>query len=322
MLTPLGATSNSTRFKTPIVEPYHEHNSNEQESQFVKRDLLATLLCFGLARSLTAQTPQMNTVQPEGGKIGAVLRVYGAYLGKAGVDEVYLTDHILDMKVKILDQKDDMIEFRIPPSVKPGRLQLVVKTSGKQPLLLEQPAYIRVEEPTAQHEIVNSNGLPDTHLGQAPAPILSTARGALTVDHPASQTRSTGLPPLSAGRLIWTGTLQKNALLSFSPTGASAGVLNGRLPGFPVKISIQPVELVDGGIAVYSKDRQRWGSSESPSAWNGWKVVVRDGDSKRIAQVNILEAPGPGNDWKHLVLRNGNRNVFVVVVEWQRVAEQ
>ena len=27
------------------------------------------------------------------------------------------------------------IEFRTPPSVKPGRLQLLVKTTGKQPLL-------------------------------------------------------------------------------------------------------------------------------------------------------------------------------------------
>ena len=55
------------------------------------------------------------------------------------MDEVYLTDHTFDMKVKVLDQTDDSIEFRIPPFVKPGRLQLVVKTAGKEPLLLEQP---------------------------------------------------------------------------------------------------------------------------------------------------------------------------------------
>jgi hypothetical protein len=119
--------------------------------------LLATLICFGLAGSLSAQAPQMNNVQPGGGKIGAVLRVHGVYLDKTKVDEVYLTDHTLDMKVKVLDQKDDVIEFRIPPSVKPGRLQLLVKTPGKQPLLLEQPVYITVEEPKETTEIASSS---------------------------------------------------------------------------------------------------------------------------------------------------------------------
>jgi len=118
---------------------------------------LATLICFGLAGSLSAQAPQMNNVQPDGGKIGAVLRVHGVYLDKTKVDEVYLTDHTLDMKVKVLDQKDDVIEFRIPPSVKPGRLQLLVKTPGKQPLLLEQPVYITVEEPKETTEIASSS---------------------------------------------------------------------------------------------------------------------------------------------------------------------
>ena len=119
--------------------------------------LVTTLFCFGLAGSLSAQAPQMNNVQPDGGKIGAVLRVHGIYLGKAKVDEVYLTDHTFDMKVKVLDQKDDVIEFRIPPSVKPGRLQLLVKTTGKQPLLLEQPVYITVEEPKETTEIASSS---------------------------------------------------------------------------------------------------------------------------------------------------------------------
>ena len=118
---------------------------------------LTSLFCFGLAGSLSAQAPQMNTVQPGGGKIGSVLRVQGLFLDKSKVDEVYLTDHTFDMKVKVLDQKDDVIEFRIPPSVKPGRLQLLVKTTGKQPLLLEQPVFITVEEPKETTEIASSS---------------------------------------------------------------------------------------------------------------------------------------------------------------------
>jgi hypothetical protein len=109
--------------------------------------VVLSLLCFAGAASLAAQVPVMNKVLPGSGKIGSVLRIQGAFLGKAKVDEVYLTDHTFDMKVKVLDQTDDSIEFRIPPSVKPGRLQLLVKTAGHEPLLLEQPVYITVEEP-------------------------------------------------------------------------------------------------------------------------------------------------------------------------------
>jgi hypothetical protein len=109
--------------------------------------LSLSLFCIGAAASLSAQVPVMNTVQPESGKIGSVLRIRGVFLDKTKVDEVYLTDHTFDMKVKVLGQTDDFIEFRIPPSVKPGRLQLLVKTAGRQPVLLEQPVYITVEEP-------------------------------------------------------------------------------------------------------------------------------------------------------------------------------
>ena len=63
-----------------------------------------------------------------------------------------------------------------------------------------------------------------------------------------------------------------------------------------MKISVQSAELVEGGIAVYSKDRKRWGTREPPSGWNGWNVVVHDWDPKRVAEVNVIEAPGPLNE--------------------------
>ena len=112
--------------------------------------LVLSLLCF--AGALTAQVPVMNKVVPESGKTGSVLKVQGTFLGKAKVEEVYISDHTFDMKVKVLDQTDDSIAFRIPPFVKPGRLQLLVKTAGKEPVLLEQPLYITVEEAKATLE--------------------------------------------------------------------------------------------------------------------------------------------------------------------------
>jgi len=119
----------------------------------MRLSLIGSLLAFGIAGSLAAQVPQMSTVTPQSGKIGAVLRVHGIYLNKEKVDEVYLTDHTFDMKVKVLDQADGFIEFRIPPSVKPGKLQLLVKTAEKQPKLLEQPVYVTVEEPKEAGEV-------------------------------------------------------------------------------------------------------------------------------------------------------------------------
>ena len=124
--------------------------------------LVLPLLCLPLASSLagpplSTQTPQMRSVQPGNGKVGSVLRVHGVYLGKTMVDEVYLTDHTFDMKVKVLDQSDDSIEFRIPPSAKPGRLELLVKTTGKEPVLIEQPVYITVEEPKDTTELATAS---------------------------------------------------------------------------------------------------------------------------------------------------------------------
>jgi hypothetical protein len=125
--------------------------------------LLLSLLCLAGAASLPAQVPLMNKVQPDNGKIGSVLRIHGVFLDKNKVDEVYLTDHTFDMKVKVLDQTEDSIEFRIPPSVKPGRLQLLVKTAGKQPLLLEQPVFITVEEPKETLEATTASPGTGTH---------------------------------------------------------------------------------------------------------------------------------------------------------------
>lgn len=113
------------------------------------RSLIPQLALFsiGLAPCLSGQqVPQMTSVNPGAGKIGSVLLVTGVHLDKTKVDEVYLSDHTLDMMVKVLEQSEGAIKFRVPPSVSPGRLQLVVKTTGKDPMILEQPVYITVEE--------------------------------------------------------------------------------------------------------------------------------------------------------------------------------
>jgi hypothetical protein len=107
---------------------------------------ILTFLIF----AASTQAQQLDGVRPDSGKVGSVLRIRGADLDKTKVDSVYLSDQTLDMMVKVLNQTDDFIEFRIPPSVKPGKFQLVIKTAGKKPSILEQPFYIKVEEPTVE----------------------------------------------------------------------------------------------------------------------------------------------------------------------------
>ena len=108
--------------------------------------LVLGLASIAMAASAAAQVPVMHKVVPESGQIGSVLKAQGVALGKADIDEVYLSDHTFDMKVKVLSQTADAIEFRIPPFAKPGRFQLVIKTAGKEPLIMEQPVYVTVEE--------------------------------------------------------------------------------------------------------------------------------------------------------------------------------
>ena len=103
-------------------------------------------LCAGIAGRASAQAPQMQTIEPGKGKVGSVLVVKGVYLDKRRVDEVYLSDHTLDLMVKVLEQSESSIKFRIPPSVKPGKLQLVVKTPGDDAMMLEQPVWVTVED--------------------------------------------------------------------------------------------------------------------------------------------------------------------------------
>ncbi len=127
--------------------------------------LVLSFLCSAGAASLFAEVPFMQKVQPDNGKAGSVLKIDGAFLGKNSVEEVYLSDHTFDLKVKVLNQSDNSIEFRIPPFVKPGRLQLVVKTAGKEPMILEQPVYVTVEEPkeTLQATATNQPPANGTH---------------------------------------------------------------------------------------------------------------------------------------------------------------
>jgi hypothetical protein len=121
--------------------------------------------------------------------------------------------------------------------------------------------------------------------------------------------------PFASGRLIWTGHLPKRSILSMSAAGASLGYLNGWLPQARVHVEVRPAELIEGGIVIFTKDQSL--RSESPSLSNGWNTVLYKLDAARASELEVLEPPGPVNDWNHLMLRNGARSLSVIVVDWR-----
>jgi hypothetical protein len=108
--------------------------------------MFSTVSCFA---AVDGDAPQMNTMSAKSAKPGDIIEITGVGLEAAKVDEVYLTDHKFDMKVKVLEQKDTAIKMRVPPFAKPGRMQLLVLTKGDEPKLLEQPLYLLIEDPNA-----------------------------------------------------------------------------------------------------------------------------------------------------------------------------
>jgi hypothetical protein len=94
--------------------------------------------------------PQMTGASAKTAKPGDVIDISGLGLSSKAIDEVYLTDHKFDMKVKLLEQTDKLIKFRVPPFAKPGRMQLLMLTTGEAPQLLEEPVYILIEEPSTE----------------------------------------------------------------------------------------------------------------------------------------------------------------------------
>ena len=122
------------------------------------------------------------------------------------------------------------------------------------------------------------------------------------------------------GRVIWTGDLARNALLTLSPAGASMGWANGKLPGFPITVSAHAAQLVEGGIQVYSGDEKNASHAEPPSAENGWNTVVFKYDPKNAPDIHIVVGPNASNSWNQLVIQNGKKPVSVIVIDW-RAAE-
>jgi hypothetical protein len=119
--------------------------------QMRKSSLAAVLFALAATTAAFAQStlPQMQAVDPASAKIGDVVTVTGDNLDQTVVAALYLTNGKEDFKVEITEQSATAIKFKVPSTVKTGRLALMVLTKGKDAKLIEEPVKVLIEAPIA-----------------------------------------------------------------------------------------------------------------------------------------------------------------------------
>jgi len=133
--------------------------------------------------------PQMTDISQKTAKPGDVITVSGLGLSTTNVDEVYLTDHKFDMRVKVLEQTDTAVKFRVPPFAKPGRMQMLFLSKGNEPKLLEQPVYLLIEDSDAAI-VATAKPAPEPAKTEAAAPAKTQDKTEEKTETPAPKTEA------------------------------------------------------------------------------------------------------------------------------------
>jgi hypothetical protein len=111
--------------------------------------LLLPMMVFGASavdpKAQPIATPLMRVVEPSSAKVGVEVVVTGDNLGKENVAEVYLTAAKQNFKVVVISQAEKEIKFKVP-NVKPGPYKLLVLMKSVEPLFIEEPVRLVVEE--------------------------------------------------------------------------------------------------------------------------------------------------------------------------------
>lgn len=167
----------------------------------MSRIVAGCLLFVATVLSLQAgEIPMARSAEPRTGSPGTIIVVNGAFLDKGRVEDVYLTDHRFDLKVKVLEQDGEHLKIRIPPFAKPGRHQLLFLThSQEKSVYLEQPVYVLVEEAAeAAAAPEPASAAPVALAGAAPPPVPEHAATVTDESHhitPASARTDAATPP-------------------------------------------------------------------------------------------------------------------------------
>jgi hypothetical protein len=91
-------------------------------------------------------TPLMRVVEPGTAKVGDEVLVTGDNLGERYVAEIFLTTAKDSHKVQVLSQEDKSVKIKVPPGVKPGVYRITVLIKSADPVLIEEPVRLVIEE--------------------------------------------------------------------------------------------------------------------------------------------------------------------------------
>jgi proteasome lid subunit RPN8/RPN11 len=163
--------------------------------------------------------------------------------------------------------------------------------------------------------------LPYLPLDAKPSPPPSDSVAAATTAAVNARRQATYTGPTS-GRLIWTGRLPQDSVLTIEGRKASFGYINGELPGVPLKVTVQPAELTNRGIRIYTGNNQVAARSpESPGPGNGWNPTGYLYSPERAGDLRVVESPSAQNGWRRLAIRGANRPYSVMVLHWEILRE-
>lgn len=289
---------------------------------------LGRLPAEGVPETTAEPLPGMDQVRLEGEKLRATLAKQLAEQAR------------LDRELKNLEERAKPATIsasapkppRVKPATAPPRAQrglIPPVASSRQPALVPSPPELSTQVAAV------GPGLPQS-LGPGPVPVQAPPPATLepsppertvlakpSAPAPSVPEAAKTAPPTyrgpSSGKLIWTGFLPKDSVLSIEGRRVSAGHLTGELPGVPLRIGAHPAELSSGGLTVYSSNPKyaRGPVTEPPGPQNGWNRTLYRYDPRGARAVIVVEAPGPQNGWNRILLRSGDRPLSVILLEWE-----
>ncbi len=156
------------------------------------------------------------------------------------------------------------------------------------------------------HTIIRVDVPPEPKPEAAPPPAVAAPK-----PEPPAKAAPSGP---SAGRVIWSGTLAKNARLIIEGNQPSSGAVVGALPGIPVRINAYPAIFVGRDLTIYSSDPRH----ARPNLAAGTQRNQFVFDAKRAAELATTETPTEANGWKRVGLQ-AKQKLSIIVIDWEAV---
>jgi len=155
----------------------------------------------------------------------------------------------------------------------------------------EQPTQLAPVVPPPVKEPVKQAEAPATPKPILPAPVFSDRAGFRPPMNRAEARTNAGAGQQSysgprSGQLTWTGSLSPNEILTIDGQRPSVGIVNGALPGVPVRLNI-------------------YGANGS--------------GARQPLDVRLIYAPTPTTGYRLIQLRAGERPLTAIVIAWEAV---